>query len=73
MGWYWAIWLVIGFGAPEAYALVTKHYEWTFSDWIWRVFDVVPGQTLWQWKAAHYLLLVFMLWLFCHFVFALFR
>jgi hypothetical protein len=73
MGWYWAAWILLGFGVPEGYALITKHYEWTLSDTTWRWFDVLPGQTIWQWKAAHLLLLFFMLWLSLHLVFRLFR
>lgn len=73
MKWYWAAWLLLGFGVPEGIALVTKHYENTLSEWTWKLFDVLPGQTPLQWKATHYLLLAFMLWLFCHMCFRLFR
>ena len=73
MNWYWAAWLLLGFAVPEGIALGTRHPENTFSDFIWRVFDVLPGQTPLQWKAVHFLLLAFMVWLFGHFVFALWR
>ncbi len=73
MSWYWAAWLIVAFGVPEALALITKHYEWTLSDTIWRWCDVLPGQTIWQWKAVHFFLLGFMTWLWLHLVLALFR
>ena len=70
---YWLCWLVLGFGVPEGIAIATKHYNNTFSDWIWRVFDVMPGQTLFEWRFVHVLLLLFMLWLFVHLCFGLWR
>lgn len=71
---YWlVIWGILLFGVPETIALVTKNYKWTLSETIWRLFDVLPGQTIWQWKFAHLLLACLMAWLFFHFVFALFR
>jgi hypothetical protein len=73
MSWYWAAWLIIGFGVPEGIAIATKHYQNTLSDATWRWFDVLPGQTVYQWKALHFLLLAFMVWLTLHLVFALFR
>jgi hypothetical protein len=70
---YWPIWIVVLFGVPEAVALLTKHPEGTLSDWVWRVFDVLPGDTLWEWKAAHLLLLCFMVWLTLHLAFRIWR
>lgn len=73
MGWYWAAWLLLGFGVPEGWALITRHYESTLSETAWRWFDVMPGQTVYQWKAVHFLLFAFMVWLTLHLCFALFR
>ena len=73
MSWYWAAWLIVGFGVPETVALVSKRYGATLSDTVWRWCDVLPGQTIWQWKAVHFFLLAFMVWLTLHLVFALFR
>ncbi len=69
--WYWPIWLVGAFGIPEGIGLATGHPEWTLSDWVWKVFDVLPGDTLWQWTAVHFFLLCFMAWLTMHLVFRL--
>lgn len=70
---YWPIWIIVLFGVPETFALLTKHPEGTLSDWVWRVFDVLPGSTLWEWKAAHFLLLCFMIWLTLHLAFRIWR
>lgn len=73
MAWYWAAWLLIGFGVPETIALVSKRYSNTLSDTVWRWCDVIPGQTIWQFKAVHMLLLVFLLLLTGHLAFGLWR
>lgn len=69
MAWYWAVWLLIGFGLPEGIALGTGHPEGTLSDTVWRWFDVVPGQTPRQWTILHVIMMAFMTWLWFHFVF----
>ena len=71
--YYWPIWLVVLFGIPEGVALATGHPEWTLSDWVWRVFDVLPGSTLWEWRAVHFFLLAFMVWLTLHLAFRIWR
>ncbi|HEY2086388.1 MAG TPA: hypothetical protein VGH54_10250 [Mycobacterium sp.] len=71
--WYWAGFLLIGFGGVETVAIVTKHPEWTLSEAIWRWCNVLPGQTVWQWGTAHVLLTGFMIWLSVHLVFAIWR
>jgi hypothetical protein len=71
--WYWPAWLVIGFGVPEFVALRTGHPEWTFSDWIWRVTDTLPGSTIWEWTAIHVFLALFLIWLTLHLVFGIWR
>jgi hypothetical protein len=70
---YWAAWLLVGFGVPEGIALFTGHGENTLSETVWRWCDVLPGQTIWQWKAVHFFLLVFMIWLTLHLVLRIFR
>jgi hypothetical protein len=73
MSLYWACWILIGFGVPEAIALFTHHPENTLSENAWRWFDVVPGKTITQWSIAHFILLFFMLWLFGHMVLGVWR
>lgn len=73
MNWYWAAYLIVGFGVPETWALTTRHPQYTLSETVWRWCDVLPGQTIWQWKAVHFLLAAFMIWLTLHLCFALFR
>lgn len=70
---YWATWLIVLFGAPEAYAVATGHTDWTLSGTTWRWFDVIPGQTIWQWSIVHLLLAMFMTWLWLHMVFGIFK
>ncbi len=73
MNWYWVVWAVVLFGVPEFIALKTGHPEYTLSDTVWRIFSVEPGQGFWQWKASHFLLASFMLWVNLHFVFRILR
>ena len=73
MSLYWAAWLLLGFGVPEAIALVTHHPERTLSDAVWRWFDVLPGQTVWQWKFVHFILLAIVVWLAGHLAFRIWR
>lgn len=70
---YWAAWLLLGFGIPETIALVSHHPENTLSEVVWRWFDVLPGQTLWQWKFVHFILLAFLVWLAGHLAFRIWR
>lgn len=63
---YWILWLVIGFGVPEAIALITGHSENTLSDQVWRLEGY--GATFFRFFAAS-----FFLWLLLHMVFRLFR
>lgn len=67
---YWVfVWGALGFGVPETLALATGHPQYTLSETVWRVFDVLPGQTIKQWTITHFLLFAGMVWLFGHFVF----
>lgn len=70
---YWALWLVVGFGLREGIALGTGHPEGTLSESTWRWFDVVPGKTIAQWSILHFILLFFMIWLFGHLAFGIWR
>lgn len=72
MSWYWAAWLILGFGVPEGIALGTGHAQWTLSETAWNWFDVLPGQTVRQWTIVHFLLAGFMTWLTLHLVFRAF-
>lgn len=67
--WYWALWLVVGFGVPECIALLNKDYGDTLSDTVWSWFGVFRDQAPWHWGVLHFLLAAFMVWLTCHFVF----
>lgn len=74
MIWYWLVWLVIGFGVPEAWAIISGHPQYTLSDTVWRIFQVEPlDPTPWHWKFVHFILAAFMLWLTGHFVFRIWR
>jgi hypothetical protein len=75
MKWYHAFWTVlfaIGSGF-ELVALITRNYAWTLSETVWQFFDVLPGQTIWQWRFLHLLLFAFMAWLTVHFAFRIWR
>lgn len=66
---YWTVgWGLLGFGLPETLALATGHPEFTLSDTVWRLFDVLPGQTPIQWSILHFVLAMAMTWLWIHFV-----
>lgn len=73
MGLYWALWLLVGFGVPEAWALATHRPQNTLSDTVWSWFDVVPGKTIAEWSILHFILLVFLLWAFGHLAFGVWK
>jgi len=66
MAWYWAAWLLVGFGVPEGIALGTGHGENTLSDTVWRM----EGQ---GWTFVRYLVLVLLVWLVLHMVWKVLR
>jgi hypothetical protein len=77
---YWLIWFALSFTAfivPETIALATGHPERTLSAAIWRMEQLVPGQGIWQWNAAHMLFtsvfIVTVVWLIGHFGWGLWR
>jgi len=67
-GWsvYWAAWLVIGFGIPEAIALFSRHPENTLSDQVWHLEGT--GATF-----MRYFVFVGLLWLLIHMVWGVFK
>lgn len=69
MRWYWAAWILVGFLAPEMWALLSGRPENTLSDTVWHWCDVTPGKTVWTWSILHLLLAFFLVWLFGHMVF----
>lgn len=71
--WYWTTWLLVVFGGMEGWALASGHPERTFSEFIWRVCDVLPGQTVKQWTFVHYALIVTLIWLLGHLGWKLWR
>ena len=73
MNIYWPIWLLIGFGVPEAIALFTKQYGNTLSEWTWRLCKVTPGDTWTHWTFLHILLAAAMFWLTVHLVLGIWR
>lgn len=71
---YWlVVWLAIGFGVPETLALATGNPQWTLSETAWRVLDVLPGQTVWQWKFLHVLVSGLLFWLWLHISFGIWK
>lgn len=69
--WYWLLWLG-AFVVPETVALV-RNPKNTLSYAVWDWFGVKAGVPLSHWTVLHVLLLAFMLWLFFHFVFGIWR
>ncbi len=78
---YWLVWFIIafpvGFLIPEVWALAKGRPEDTLSAAIWRMEQLVPGQPVWQWNAAHLLFtstfIVLVVWLVGHFGWGLWR
>lgn len=64
--WYWGLWLVLLFGVPEAFALMSGHPERTLSAWVWRLEGTGP-------TVGRYFIAAFLLWLLLHMVWRLFR
>lgn len=73
MAWYWAAWLLLGFGIPEGYALASKRPRNTLSDTVWHWFDVTPGPTPVYARLGTYILAAFLVWLLGHLAFGLWR
>lgn len=62
---WWAFLIVVGFGAPETYWLLTRPRD-TLSDVVWYWCGVRTGVPVWQWNVAHLALLGLLLWLVGH-------
>lgn len=73
MQWYWAAWFLVGFCVPEFWALASGHPERTLSEVVWHWFDVIPGQTIWQWTIVHFLLFAGLTWAWLHLAFGIWR
>lgn len=79
--WYWLAWFVftfpVAFFGPELYALLSGHPENTLSAQIWRMQGFIPGQSIVNWGAVHFLIAgilgVLLVWLFGHFVLGIWR
>lgn len=63
---WWTVWLVVGFGVPEALALITHNPQRTLSDHVWVLEG--NGPTI-----VRYLVAAFLVWLTLHMVFREFR
>ena len=64
--WYWAAWLLLGFGVPEAVALISRQPQRTLSAQVWDLEGTGP-------TFMRYVVAVFCLWLLLHMVWRLFR
>lgn len=71
---FWLIWAIVvlaTFLAAESYALATNPKR-TLSAAVWHIESYVPDQWVGLWSVGHYfvggILIVFDVWLFCHFV-----
>lgn len=77
---YWAIWFAVSFttfAIPETVMLIRNEPQNTLSGAVWQMENLVPGQGVWQWDAAHMLFtsafIVLTVWLIGHFGWGLWR
>ena len=77
--WYWIVWIFITLGLflpVELQAVFSGHPERTFSAFIWRVEDFIPGNDA-PWTTTHWIIGIFLLllflWLAFHFPFGFLR
>jgi hypothetical protein len=66
-GVLWLLWIVSFLGI-ELTALWTGHYQYTLSEWVWKLERL--GRA---WTFARYFVAAFLLWLFFHLVFGWWR
>jgi hypothetical protein len=66
MSVYWLVWLVVGFGVPEAVALVRRRTDWTLSGQVWELEGTGASIT-------RFVVAAVLVWLFGHMVFGLWR
>jgi hypothetical protein len=77
-GWYWLLWLVIGFGVPETIGLL-QNVKNTLSWQIWGLehINFSDPLNLSQWPCIHWalaiLLFAFITWLGVHLIFGIWR
>lgn len=77
-GWYWIVWVVLGFGIPETYGIL-RNVKDTLSWQFWGLEHLDFGHPFdfAEWTPVHYtvgiVLLIFFLWLFIHLTFGLVR
>ena len=64
---YWLVWLVVGFGGMEYYAIKTGQTEGTFSYWVWWIIGTGEDGREWIRWLARIVLGVFFIWLIQHF------
>lgn len=70
---YWLCWGFIGFLVPETIALVRARRGDTLSEAVWFWCKVTPGDSVTHWNALHVFMALFMIWLFVHFCFGVWR
>lgn len=69
--WWWALWIIIGFGVPEIVAIVRRKRGDTLSEHVWSWFKLKghkDGLTPWG-AFRRFVFLSFWAWLTIHFVF----
>lgn len=66
--WWWAAWLAIGFGVPEALALARKKTGDTLSEHVWRVAGIKGFKIKRFVKWRRLALLTLLAWLAGHFL-----
>lgn len=67
-GWYWIVWLVIGFGIPEAIALARRAEGDTLSEHVRKWFATEPGASGKFVTLRRVVLLGAMAWLSIHWI-----
>lgn len=77
-GWYWLLWFTLGFGIPEAVALIWNVRN-TLSYQIWGIEKIDYSHPLdfARWSPVHWItgiaVLTFTVWLCVHLVFGIWR
>lgn len=77
-GWYWLVWMVLGFGVPEAYGLLRNTQD-TLSWQFWGIEDIDFKDPLnfAEWTPVHWgmalVLLAFVIWLGGHIILGIWK
>lgn len=66
--WYWPIWLIIGFGVPEAVALFREERGDTLSEKVWAWFGTARSPKGPLVKTRRVILISILVWLIIHWV-----